>query len=435
MGLSGVQRTLKFVKYLPEAGWKPVVLTTTEATPYYAYDESLLGELAPLMERGEVEVCRTDEDPSISKKTRLDGQALRLPSQRWQRLRSKILQTFRQPDSRILWKEHAIKKADEIFSEHKIDAIFSTAPPYTDFLIARELKEKYNVPYLMDYRDAWVANNVLNFYPTPLHRAKARKMEYDALRASDAITVANRRMKEVLLKEYEFLDWNDVQILPHGFDPEDIEAAKPLAASRMKPDTFRLTYAGAFYAGRSPATILKAAAKAIAEAPELGGCLELSFAGILQTEYLKLVTKLGLERNVTLQGYLPHLESVAELLASDVLWMTMSDDLSAPGKLYEYFGTRKTVLGLVPEGSHAQRLLREYGNAFTVDPNDVTATKNAIVDLYRKWKNYDLPAIANEEFITRHNRRVITLDLAKQLTFISGTIDSEIKRLRTTTTA
>jgi hypothetical protein len=235
MGLSGVQRTLKFVKYLPEAGWKPIVLTTTQATPYYAYDESLLGELWPLVEEGKVEIWRTDADPSIGKKARLDGETLKLPSQKWQRLRSKILQTIRQPDSRILWKEHAIKKADEIFAQHKIDAIFTTAPPYTDFLIARELKEKYNVPYLMDYRDAWVANNVLNFYLTPFHRAKARKMEYDALRASDAITVANRRMKEVLIKEYEFLDWNDVQIMPHGFDPEDIAAAKPLAVSRKNP--------------------------------------------------------------------------------------------------------------------------------------------------------------------------------------------------------
>ena len=432
MGLSGVQRTLKFVKYLPETGWRPIVLTTTERTPYYAYDESLLGELQPLVDDGAVEVWRTDEDPTFGKKMRSNGETLKLPSASWQRIRSKIVQTFRQPDSRILWKEHAIKKADEIFAKHKIDAIFTTAPPFTDFLIARELKEKYNVPYLMDYRDAWVANNVLNFYATPFHRAKARKMEYDSLRASDAITVANRRMKEVLIKQYEFLDWNDVSILPHGFDPEDIEKAKPLALDRAKADTFRLTYAGAFYVGRSPATILKAARQAIDEVPELGGALDLSFVGILQEEYTKLIAKLGLDRNVTVHGYLPHAESVAELLASDVLWMTMSDDLSAPGKLYEYFGTRKTILGLVPPASHAERLLKEYGNAIVVAPDNVHATKEAIIDLYRKWKEWDLQQIANDEFVSRHNRRAITTDLAKQLTFISGTIDSEIKRLRTT---
>jgi glycosyltransferase involved in cell wall biosynthesis len=178
--------------------------------------------------------------------------------------------------------------------------------------------------------------------------------------------------------------------------------------------------------------MLKAARQAIDEVPELGAALDLSFVGILQEEYTKLVTKLGLDRNVTIHGYLPHQESVAELLASDVLWMTMSDDLSAPGKLYEYFGTRKTVLGLVPQNSHAQRLLREYGNAITVPPDDVTATKETIIDLYRKWKEWDLQQIANEEFVNRHDRQAITQDLAKQLTFISGTIDSEIKRLRTT---
>ncbi len=430
MGLSGVQRTLKFVKYLPQMGWKPIVLTTTTDTPYYAFDETLMEELAPLIASGDVEVYRTDADPSIGKSAKKDGKLLKLPRQGWQRLRSKLVQTLRQPDSRIAWKEFALRKADEIFAEHKIDAIFSTAPPYTDFLVAKELKDKYQVPYLMDYRDAWVENNVLNFYLTPFHKNKARKMEYDCLRTSDAITVANRRMKEVLLQQYDFLDWNDVHILAHGYDPEDMENAAPIAANIAQPDKFRITYAGAFYVGRSPKVMMQAAAEAIKEQPELGRHLELNFVGILQKEYKKLTKKLSLEGNVTEHGYLEHTESVGQLLASDILWMTMSDDLSAPGKMYEYFGTRKPILGMVPPASHAERLLREYGNAITVPPDDVAATKNALLDLYEKWKSYTLPIASNEDFLQRHDRQELTRDLGRQLTFISGSLDGEIKRLR-----
>jgi glycosyltransferase involved in cell wall biosynthesis len=308
--------------------------------------------------------------------------------------------------------------------------IFSTAPPYTDFLIARDLKEKYDVPYLMDYRDGWVDNPVLNFYLTPWHKRKARKIEYEALRASNAITVANRKMKELLLTHYYFLDWNDVVILPHGFDPTDMERAKLLAANIVKPDVFSVTYNGAFYVGRSPKPLLQAVKEAIAEVPELGGCLELNFVGVLQKEYQKLIKKMGLSDNVNELGYLPHSESVAQLLASDVLWMTMSDDLSAPGKLYEYFGTRKPILGLVPKSSHAERMLSDYGNARIVEPDDVEAIKQALLEYFALWKAWKLPVAHDEEFIKKFDRQLLSKELALQLTFMSGSLDGEIKKLR-----
>ena len=107
MGLSGVQRTAKFTKYLPEFGWRPIVLTAGE-TPYYAHDESLLDELAPLIERNHLRIVRTKESGApASKVAKKDGKSLKLPSAWYQRLRSKLIQTFYQPDSRIKWKHPA----------------------------------------------------------------------------------------------------------------------------------------------------------------------------------------------------------------------------------------------------------------------------------------------------------------------------------------
>jgi glycosyltransferase involved in cell wall biosynthesis len=429
MGLSGVQRTHKFVKYLPQFGWKAIILTTPANTPYYAFDDTLLAELEDEINTGKVIIYRTEADPSL-KRAKKKGKLLKLPRQAWQRLRSKVMQIFRQPDSRIGWKEIALQKADEIFENHHIDAIFTTAPPYTDFLIARDLKEKYDIPYLMDYRDAWVDNSVLNFYITPFHKRKARRMEYEALRASNAITAANRKMKEVLLGSYLFLDWNDVFILSHGYDPEDIEKAKLIASNLVKPDIFKITYSGAFYAGRTPKPFLQAVKRAIEENPELAACLELNFVGILQKEYKKLIKKMKLEHNINEQGYLPHTESVAQLMASDVLWMTMSDDLSAPGKLYEYFGTKKPILGLVPKSSHTERMLLEYGNAKLAEPDDVKAIRNALLEYYELWKAWELPVASNEDFINKYDRQFLTKELALQLTFMSGSLDGEIKKLR-----
>ncbi len=439
MGLSGVQRTMKFVKYLPEFGWRPIVLTAGE-TPYYAHDESLLDELNPLVDTGYVRVVRTEENGSPGfQRVKGKGQRvkavdqiasaqntlpttpyplplqLKLPTARYQRLRSKLIQTIYQPDSRIKWKAPALAAAEQIFEEERIDAILATAPPYTDFLIASELSKRHNVPFLMDYRDAWVSNPVLNFYATPFHKAYARKLEDECLRSSNAITVASRAMKEVLLKNYNFLNHEEVTIISHGFDPEDLDRAMNIVGKYRSPEKFRMTYGGAFYVGRSPVPFFEGVKLAMQQEPDLKDDLELVFAGILQSEYVRAAQKMGLENNVVTTGYLPHIEDLALLLASDVLWMTMSDTISAPGKLYEYLGTHKPILGLVPPGSQADKLLSDYGAGITVGPKDVHAIGEAILDLYRRWRKTLLPKNINLPFVESFDRRSLTKEMARQL--------------------
>ncbi len=419
MGLSGVQRTLKFVKYLPEFGWKPIVLTAGN-TPYYASDETLLSEIQPLVDQGLIEIVRSDASGAPAERlARKEGKALKLPRASYQRLRSKIIQTFLQPDSRVRWKKSAMRAVDKIYATHTIDAIFTTAPPYTDFLVARDTRSKYGTPYLMDYRDAWVENPVLNFYATPFHKAYAKKLEDSCLRGSDAVTVVNRKMKEVLIDQHLFLKHEDISILPHGYDSEDIERAMPFAQHLASPGKFRITYSGAFYVGRSPKTFLEGCLIAMKEEPALAKDLELMFVGILQKEYKKLIKKLGLTQNVVEKGYVNHRESVGLLLSSDALWMTMSDDISAPGKLYEYLGTRKPIIGLVPKNSQAERLLIDYGAGVPVTPDDPNAVANAILGLYDRRGMANLGMNANHEFVEHFDRRSLTKELGRMLSHVA----------------
>src|SRR5581483_7352314 len=416
MGLSGVQRTLKFVKYLPEFGWRPIVLTAGE-TPYYANDESLLQELDPLIEQGYVKIVRTPET-GVPKQSKKDGRTLKLPSARYQRLRSKIIQTFYQPDSRIRWKAPALRIAEQILKEERIDAIYATAPPYTDFLIARELSKKHRIPFLMDYRDAWVANKALNFYATPFHKAYARKLEDACLRSSSAITVVGRRMKESLLESYPFLRHDDITILPHGFDPEDFYSALTMVDRVRESEKFRMTYGGAFYVGypgRSPVPMLEAMKLAMKKEPALENDLEIVFAGILHKEYARAIEKMGLTNQVRIMGYLPHREEIALLLSSDVLWMIAADPLSTPGKLYEYLGTHKPILGLVQPGSQSEKILKDYGAGITVPPKEIPMIAEAIIDLHRRWKKTLLPHNVNLPFVQSFDRRALTKELARHL--------------------
>jgi glycosyltransferase involved in cell wall biosynthesis len=333
-------------------------------------------------------------------------------------LRSKIIQTFYQPDSRIGWKKHAVKAAEQIFQEERIDAVLATAPPFTSFVVARELAEKHHVPFLMDYRDAWVANPALNFYATPFHKAYARKLEDECLRESGAITVISRTMKEVLLRHYPFLGHEDVTILPHGYDPEDIAAASAFMARFRKPEKFRVTYGGAFYVGypgRSPVPMLEAVKLAMTKEPQLEDDLELVFAGILHKDYARAPEKMGLSKQVVAMGYLPHREEVALLLASDVLWMIASDPLSTPGKLYEYLGTHKPILGLVQPESQSEKILKEYGAGIAVPPKDIRKIADSILDLYRQWRSASLPRNVNMPFVQTFDRRLLAKEMSRQL--------------------
>ena len=418
MGLSGVQRTMKFVKYLPEFGWRPIVLTAGEM-PYYAHDDSLLEELNPLVDTGYARIVRTEESGAPAEKfAKKDGKELKLPTARYQRLWSKLIQTIYQPDSRIKWKAPALHAADKIFEEERIDAIFATAPPYTDFLIARELSKRHNVPFLMDYRDSWVSNRALNFYATPFHKAYARTLEDECLRGSGAITVISRKMKEDLLQHYPFLRHEDVTILPHGYDPEDMDAASAMADRFRSPEKFRMTYGGAFYVGypgRSPVPMLEAVKLAIQKEPKLEEDIELMFVGMLHKDYARAIGKMGLDDLVAVVGYLPHREEIALLLASDVLWMIASDPLSTPGKLYEYLGTHKPILGLVSQGSESEKLLNDYGAGITVRPRDVPAIAEAILDLYHQWRKTLLPRNINLPFVESFDRKALTKEMARQL--------------------
>ncbi|MBI5324904.1 MAG: hypothetical protein HZB41_06485 [Ignavibacteriae bacterium] len=149
MGLSGVQRIVKFIKYLPEYGWKPIILTESP-TSFYAFDETLMKDL----ENPEISIFRTPPKKGSSDKAK----TVRFPSYTVQTLGRKFLQTIYQPDSKAKWLKRAVALGTNILKKHKIDVIMATAPPYTDFLVARELSKKFNIPYIIDYRDPWVDN-------------------------------------------------------------------------------------------------------------------------------------------------------------------------------------------------------------------------------------------------------------------------------------
>ncbi|MCE1165737.1 MAG: hypothetical protein LWX07_10090 [Bacteroidetes bacterium] len=282
MGMGGVQRTLKFAKYLTRFNWQPVVLTINPRK-YYAIDEHLLDEA---LSNGVIIERTGKKDMNIS------NIVTRVPKERFRKLRSIISQFFFVPDSKILWKNKALKKIDEIWKKYGgFQIVYATAPPYTDFLIGQEVKRKYKIPLVIDYRDAWVDSPVLNFYPTPIHKSMNITRERRVVKDANIILTTNRRVKEFIIRRYGNIGYNDVKIFPHGYDSEDFEFAQ----TKKLPLTnkMRITYSGSFYT-RNPKFYFEAIKMLIERHPEIRSRVEFLFLGIFTKDHLNYAKKLNI---------------------------------------------------------------------------------------------------------------------------------------------
>lgn len=403
MGLSGVQRTLKFTKYLPEYGWTPIVLTSTPRS-FYAYDEALLDEINP----DEVIVYRT-EAGSTGSENKKAPKLTKFPSYTVQKIGRAFLQTIYQPDSKIRWKKPALALARQIIAEHKIDVIFATAPPFTDFLIAKELSEEFGIPYVVDYRDVWI-DNPFHFYATPFHKLYSIGLETDVLTFAKSAIVTNRHAKELLLQRYGLLKHDDITIIPHGYDEDDFREFRNIRPDKNK---FTITHSGLFQDNRTPKFFFKALAKFISENPSAATVVKAKFLGLMRPAHEKYIKKYKLEQFVECEGYLSHSEAVKELMLSDVLWLMLDDTVRSPGKLYEYFGAEKPILACLPDGA-MKKLAMETKACISTYPKDVESIKNAIARFYELWKSNLLPT-PDLEYVRSFDRHKLTGALAKEL--------------------
>ncbi len=406
MGLSGVQRTLKFAKYLPQFGWAPTVLTVTP-TGYYAQDYTMLDEI----HSEAIEIVRVGSlDPN--RFFRKKG-VVKLPSEGWRKTLTFISDTFFIPDNKIGWRRKALRTARQLHESKNFDVIFATAPPFTDFLIGMELAEEVKKPLVIDYRDAW-HEYPYKYYPTPLHRWINYRLEKKVLRAASRILTTNRKVKELILKRFKFLGYHDVTILPQGFDPEDfsVRSVTPRNDTKMK-----ITHAGVFYGDRTPKYFLLALKKLLAERPALKNRVEAVFVGHLQDEHAASVQRLGLEANVTLMGYLDHGHCVHQLLHSDVLWLMVDNETQSPGKVYEYLGAKKPILACVPDG-FIRQTLEEAGGCIITDPTDVDGIARALGTLFDQYERKELP-VPHDEVVEKYNRIELTRDLSKIFGFLA----------------
>ncbi|WP_054683769.1 glycosyltransferase family 4 protein [Rhodothermus marinus] len=405
MGLSGVQRMAKFARYLPDYGWEPIVLTVHPGG-YFAYDETLLAEV----KAAGVSIHRTFSlDPTRlfrgRKPVPLPAESIR---RRWSRLNGWLFI----PDNKVGWLPPAVWTGRRLIRSAPIDVIFASAPPATALLIGALLHRWSSRPLVLDYRDDWL-ENPRQIYPTRWHRRLHARLEQWTLQHAACVTTINPHLQQAIARRIP-PGGPSVHVIPHGFDPADFEAVAPEPRSDHK---LRLLYSGVFYDAQQPDDFLRALARWLAEQPEARAHIEAVFVGLVPPHTPALIDRLGLHDVVTLRGYLPHREAIAALKAADVLWLTVGEQPGAAGistsKLFEYIGTRKPILALIPEGVGRQ-VLAEYGAAYLTPPHDVEAIVQALQRLYEDWKSDRLPS-GNASIVARYDRRRLAGQLAALL--------------------
>lgn len=367
-GGAGVQRWLKFAKYLPQHGWQPVVLTVDPAYASYPQrDESLLKEVSP---HCLVETTRSFELYNLyklvtgKKQVPFGGFADSTHESTLQRLSKFLRGNFLLPDPRRGWNRYAYRRALELIREHGIDTVITTSPPHSTQLLGLKLKQKLGIRWIADLRDPWTDIYYYNHFK---HTAAAlridRRYERQVVEQADQLITVSEDVKRLFAAKTSLPVAGRFAVIPNGYDGEDFSGVEPL-----KEERFVITYTGTI-SEAYPIEALIAALNSLE--PQVKQKMKFRFVGNMPESVGQKLRLAGLEMELT--GYVSHALSVTYLLSSDLLLLVIPKVANnrgiLTGKFFEYLAAQKPVLAIGPTDGDLAALIEETrcGQIFNYD--------------------------------------------------------------------
>ena len=386
LGGAGVQRSVKFVKYLPAAGWRPSVITT-RSTVYPVKDATLAAEVP-----ADVRVTRAREPRGAM------GPATVL--RRLGRERAAQIAAF--PDWATAWAPDALRLALRTVHSERPEVLFSTSAPYTSHLVAAAVHARTGIPWVADFRDEWSADPAMRQAPA-LVRRMARGLEREITTRATVVTVVDGYFH--LLNP----SGSPIVAIPNGIDEDDLVLPD---AGGVDDDALTLSYVGTIYGDHDPAPVLDALAR-------LGrrGAVDLARIRV------RIVGNDWREDRrwpvpVEQIGYVDHDEALGEMRrASVLLHYRAPASLAASGKLYEYLASGRPVLCVTRPDGVAAQLVREARAGPVAPPDDPAAIETALLTLYERWRSEGLPdqPHSRDWVLAHRSRRKLAADLADVL--------------------
>ena len=388
-GGSGVQRWLKFVKYLTLLGWEPIVVTP-ENPSFSTKDPSLLHDIPPSAEVIRIPIWEPHHafhavNKWLGNKAALQGDVVGKGKKSfWLKAGTWIRGNVFIPDSRVFWVKPAVRRLQPYIESKGITKIITTGPPHSLHLIGLKLKEKIpSLQWLADLRDPWSEWDVTRaLCPTPLAMNCQRRHERKVLKnATRAVTVGNYHAKR-----YEALGGRPVEVISNGFDEDDFKALPPLNTTH-----FIIRQVGVIEV-RDPRPFMQALKQMAEENPDFKNDLRIEYIGHANQIFLNEIKGDETLCAVThFLGHLPHRQVIDLYPSSALLLLLLSPSANGQGdlsaKMFEYMASRRPILAIGPEDGDAAQVLRETEAGVIVDPNNAEEMKKQILRFYAQWKS------------------------------------------------
>jgi glycosyltransferase involved in cell wall biosynthesis len=407
VGGIGVQRALSLAKYLPASGFEVHVLKATNAGGP-VYDPDLIRQVPH-----EVQVHKafTPEIPFHLRQklwARLTGGANPAgPGSNgrprggfsWKKLVTGTARRILSPEPEILWAPFALRKARSIVRRHGIDSVMVTVPPFSALVVGTRLKREFpSLVLVSDFRDEWLSFYLkdFDFQSSEYTRRRAETIEREAVEASDLVVAVNRSSRDEIRNRYAGEPDGKFAVVPNGYDPEVFAG---FAARKQESGRMIVTHVGTVYKTASPRFFLDA----VDSLPEeIRGRIETRFVGRVAESERPLLE--GRASRVTTLGFMPQAEALKYLEDTDYLLLTMTNDISVPGKLFEYMASGKPMLAIAAPGSEVDQILRETGAGVAAPPGDVGAIRAMLLRAFEAWRGGARLAGGDPESVRRYER-------------------------------
>jgi len=425
-GGSGVQRWVKFSKYLPSQGWQPVIYTplNPEIT---SVDETLLADIPAEAEVIKTKIIEpysayrmimgskqsTDMKTLMTSKTAATGGEVNPINNDGKLSLKKRLSLFIRgnffiPDPRVWWVRSSVKFLKQYLREHPVDIIVTTGPPHSMHLIGRGLAKETGIPWIPDFRDPWTKI----FYYKHLHLTgwadrKHHRLEQAVLDEATAVLTVTPAVQA----DYQARTSTPVAMITNGFDTDDF------TVDPAPHGDFNVVHTGLFAAAGNPLVFWDILAERCADDEEFRNKLRIRLSGKTDAEIIAAIQERGLGPNLVDNGYVNHEKAVMEQRSADLLLLPLRQEpeyaMILPGKLFEYLAARKTVLGIgQPDGACA-KVLDETGAGVMYGWEDAQGMKDALDCAWKAFRGEATPFVPAG--IDKYSRKALTVRLAELL--------------------
>jgi len=413
-GGAGVQRWLKFVKYLREFGWEPIVYTP-ENPEAPAIDDSLLKDIPENLTVLKTKIWEPYNlyKSFIGQKKEEKINAGFLTEKKKHGLAEKISVWIRGnwfiPDARKFWIKPSVIFLSEYLKKNPVDAMVSTGPPHSMHLIALGIKNKLNIPWLADFRDPWTN---IDFYDklklTKSSDEKHKKLELEVLKSADKVTVVSWNWT----KDFEKIFERNYEVITNGFDDDDF------SGNDLKTDEkFSIRHIGAMNKDRNPHEFWKALKELLHENENMKKDLKLCLIGKNDISVIESIEQSGLKEFTETIPYLPHNEVLKQICTSQLLLLPLNDTPNTlgiiPGKIFEYLAAKRPIFAIGNPKGDSARIIAEANAGVICDFNDGEKMKKELLKMFEMFKSNNL--MLRSSNIEKYSRKNKTAEMAALL--------------------